>query len=71
MDSLSEQIREMIISNQLKISMSEVSRVTGVSTSQLRYWEKKGYIRSEQDEQNKLITLVSRQFFKYLQLRYS
>ena len=53
MDPLSEKIRKMIASKQLKISMSEVARVTGVSTSQLRYWEKKGYIKSEQDEQNK------------------
>ncbi|GGI63452.1 MerR family transcriptional regulator [Limosilactobacillus caviae] len=53
MDPLSEQIRKMIVSKQLKISMSEVSRVTGVSTSQLRYWERKGYISSDQDEQNK------------------
>ena len=51
MDPLSEKIRKMIASKQLKISMSEVARVTGVSTSQLRYWEKKGYIKSEQDEQ--------------------
>ncbi len=50
---LSEKIRKMIASKQLKISMSEVARVTGVSTSQLRYWEKKGYIKSEQNEQNK------------------
>lgn len=53
MDPLSEKIRKMIASKQLKISMSEVACVTGVSTSQLRYWEKKGYIKSEQDEQNK------------------
>lgn len=53
MDPLSEKIRKMIASKQLKINMSEVARVTGVSTSQLRYWEKKGYIKSEQDEQNK------------------
>ena len=53
MDPLSEKIRKMIASKQLKISMSEVARVTGVSTSQLRYWEKKGYIKSEQDKQNK------------------
>ena len=53
MDPLSEKIRKMIASKQLKISMSQVARVTGVSTSQLRYWEKKGYIKSEQDEQNK------------------
>ncbi len=53
MDPLSGKIRKMIASKQLKISMSEVARVTGVSTSQLRYWEKKGYIKSEQDEQNK------------------
>ena len=44
MDPLSEKIRKMIASKQLKISMSEVARVTGVSTSQLRYWEKKGIL---------------------------
>ena len=53
MDPLSEKIRKLIASKELKISMSEMARVTDVSTSQLRYWEKKGYIKSEQDEQNK------------------
>ena len=53
MDRFSNQVRKMIVSKQLKVSMTEVSRVTGVSTSQLRYWEKKGYIQSEQDDQNK------------------
>ena len=38
MDPLSGKIRKMIASKQLKINMSEVARVTGVSTSQLRYW---------------------------------
>ena len=53
MDPLSEKIRKMIASKQLKINMSEVARVTGVSNSQLRYLEKKGYIKSEQDDKNK------------------
>lgn len=53
MDLLTKSFRKMIIENQLKISMSELARVTGVSTSQLRYWERKGYITSEQDQQNK------------------
>lgn len=53
MDQLTEKMREMITNSELKISMTEVARVTGVSTSQLRYWEKKGYIKSAQDQQNK------------------
>ena len=36
MDPLSEKIRKMIASKQLKFIMSAVARVSGVSTSQLR-----------------------------------
>jgi transposase-like protein len=55
MDLLTKNFRKMIIENakQLKVTMSEIACVTGVSTSQLRYWERKGYIASKQDEQNK------------------
>lgn len=54
----------MITENKLRISMSELARVTGVSTSQLRYWERKGYIQSKQDDKNKnhyfsLLTMFS------------
>ena len=52
MDPLSEKIRKMIASKQLKISMSEVARVTGVSTSQLRYWEKRGEKNARSKKEN-------------------
>lgn len=52
-NQLSAAIKRLIVSKELKINMTEASRLTGVSTSQLRYWEKKGYIKSEQGEQNK------------------
>ena len=32
--------------------MSQLVEMTGVSPSQIRYWEKKGYINSEQGEKN-------------------
>ena len=65
---LREHFRRMIKDNKLRISMSEMARVTGVSTSQLRYWERKGYIHSRQDDKNKnhyfgLLTMFSDQGF--------
>lgn len=53
MDRFAKQFKQMIVGEQLKVSMTEAARVTGVSTSQLRYWEKKGYIKSDQDKENK------------------
>lgn len=32
----------------IRITMSQLVEMTGVSPSQIRYWEKKGYINSEQ-----------------------
>lgn len=67
---LEDHFRRMITENKLQISMSELARVTGVSTSQLRYWERKGYIRSKQDDKNKnhyfsLTTMISVFTIKY------
>lgn len=67
---LREHFRRMIKDNKLRISMSEMARVTGVSTSQLRYWERKGYIHSRQDDKNKnhylgLLTMFSVFTIKY------
>lgn len=53
MDVLGKQFREIFKSNDIKIGMTELAKVTGVSPSQLRYWERKGYICSQQDQQNK------------------
>lgn len=37
---------ELLKGNKIIIGISEVSKITGISTRQLRYWEKKGYIHS-------------------------
>lgn len=50
---LKDHFRHLLGSNKLKITMTELAHVTGVSTSQIRYWERKGYITSTQDEKNK------------------
>ncbi|MDO4903607.1 MAG: MerR family transcriptional regulator [Limosilactobacillus sp.] len=50
---LDDHFRKMFTENKLRISMSELARTTGVSTSQLRYWERKGFIKSNQDDKNK------------------
>ena len=44
---LSERFRKMIKQSNLRITMSQLGEMTGVSPSQIRYWEKKGYINSE------------------------
>ncbi|WP_288657872.1 MerR family transcriptional regulator [uncultured Limosilactobacillus sp.] len=53
MDALGKQFREIFKSNDIKIGMTELAKVTGVSPSQLRYWERQGFIHSQQDQQNK------------------
>ena len=39
---LSERFRKMIKQSNLRITMSQLGEMTGVSPSQIRYWEKKG-----------------------------
>ena len=50
---LGKQFRQLITNDHLRISMTELAHVTGVSTSQIRYWERKGYISSKQSDKNK------------------
>lgn len=50
--SLAERFRKMVKQSNLRITMSQLVEMTGVSPSQIRYWEKKGYIKSEQCEKN-------------------
>lgn len=45
--------KKMIEQNRLRISLKELSIASGVSGRQLRYWEQKGYIKSEQSELGK------------------
>ena len=50
---LGKQFRQLITNEHLRISVTELANVTGVSTSQIRYWERKGYISSKQSDKNK------------------
>ena len=70
MSPITEEFRKMFVHEKLRISMSELSQAANVSPSQIRYWERKGYIASEQDQQNKshkytLMTLVQVTGIKY------
>lgn len=54
MDNLTEElqkVKEILLNrNEILISMTDISKVTGVSQRQLRYWEQKGYITSVHDK---------------------
>ena len=52
MSPITEEFRKMFVHEKLRISMSELSQAANVSPSQIRYWERKGYIASEQDQQS-------------------
>ena len=52
MDSgMSSDLREIFHRGQLTIGISELSRMTGVSPRQLRYWQKKGYIIPKNEDE--------------------
>lgn len=52
MEDLAKEGRETFAKMNIKISLKELSSTTGVSPSQIRYWEKKGYIKSIQQQKN-------------------
>lgn len=39
-------VKQLLESDDLLVGISELSKVTGVSPRQIRYWEQKGYIES-------------------------
>ena len=48
------QIKRLILNrDELAISMSDVSNITGVTSRQLRYWEEQGYIHPVSDNMSK------------------
>ena len=70
MSAITEEFRKMFVHEKLLISMTELSQAGGVSPSQIRYWERKGYIASEQEQQHKshkysMTTLVQVAGIKY------
>ncbi|WP_010621042.1 MerR family transcriptional regulator [Paucilactobacillus suebicus] len=54
MDNLTEElqkVKEILLNrNAILVSMTDISKITGVSARQLRYWEQKGYIESVHDQ---------------------
>lgn len=52
MQKASEEIRQAIRNMNVQISLQELCHVAKVSPSQVRYWEKKGYIHSQQAQKN-------------------
>ncbi len=67
---LSERFRKMIKQSNLRITMSQLGEMTGVSPSQIRYWEKKGYINSEQGEKNQIISIQLVFFIGFVRLSF-
>ncbi|WP_462259284.1 MerR family transcriptional regulator [Vagococcus teuberi] len=45
-------IKEWIEHEDIRMGISELTKKTGATTRQLRYWEKKGYIKSIQPDPN-------------------
>lgn len=52
MEELAKEGREAFAKMNIKISLKELSEASAVSPSQIRYWEKKGYIKSIQQQKN-------------------
>ncbi|MFC6200460.1 MerR family transcriptional regulator [Lactiplantibacillus nangangensis] len=48
---MTSDFREMFHRGQLTIGISELSKMTGVSPRQLRYWQKKGYIIPKNEDE--------------------
>ncbi|WP_251545552.1 MerR family transcriptional regulator [Limosilactobacillus caecicola] len=52
MKSLVKELHHIFFNSKLQITLSELSEASEVSPSQIRYWEKKGYIKSIQGQKN-------------------
>lgn len=70
MESLASVLHQFFLDNRLTITMSEMSAATGVSPSQIRYWEKKGYIKSQQGQKNQNHKYTMSTFAKVVAINY-
>lgn len=61
--------KKIIESNRLRISLKELSTASGVSGHQLRYWEEKGYIHSEQSEAGKAHKYTLQTMFEVMSIK--
>lgn len=70
MNSMAQELQKIFFNSKLQITLSELSEASEVSPSQIRYWEKKGYIKSIQGQKNQshkytLVTLGTVMGIKY------
>jgi hypothetical protein len=49
----SKRISKIIKQSQFEIGIGQIVKMTGISASQIRYWDQKGYIKSEKSDKNK------------------
>lgn len=53
MEKIPEEFKGLLGKPELQLGIGDVAAVTGVSQSQLRYWESKNYINSIKNDENK------------------
>lgn len=53
MTEMRDYLHKVLLSDSLQFTITQVTQMTGVSGSQLRYWERKGFIKSAQSQKNK------------------
>lgn len=70
MEKLASVIHRFFLEDKLTITLSEMSEATGVSPSQIRYWEKKGYIHSQQGQKNQNHKYTMGTFAKVVSINY-
>lgn len=70
METLAGEIHRFFLGDRLTITLSELSEATGVSPSQIRYWEKKGYIKSRQGQKNQNHRYSMGTFAKVVSINY-
>lgn len=61
--------KKMVEENSLRISLKELSTASGVSGRQLRYWEEKGFIKSEQSQAGKAHKYTLQTMFKVISIK--
>lgn len=67
---LSERFRKMIKQSNLRITMSQLGEMTGVSPSQIRYWEKRVTLTLSRVKRTKIISIQLVFFIGFVRLSF-
>ncbi|KRM13405.1 MerR family transcriptional regulator [Paucilactobacillus suebicus] len=51
MNNLPEELHSLFSKHELQLGIGDLSRVTGVTQSKIRYWEQKGYIHAVKNDE--------------------